>query len=371
MALPADISPPPAPGDRSRSALDEAAPDESARPGGTGERTDAGQPVDADSGDAVRKGGSSAPGQQAGETGSLPGLPRLFFAPGHEQRGHPAVTTSPYGQSAAPSHPATPSQQTASGQPPAPSQPAAPGQGAEPGQAGGFGHSPGGGPNAQPGQSPPFGQQFGQPTGFGGQQPSVGPQPGGGRPLPRPPARPTRSARTRPTRPPDRELRHRAIASLVLGVLALVALLGLSGNLSRGVYLLIFSAVIGIAACVIGITAVIKARKTGSYRPRGAVGGIVLGAMAALLSIPILATYLAFPHQVDNYVKCVNQSQSSGGQQTCMNRFYKSIHVGAAEAAGAHRTAPSLPHGTAQGKADGPPGRAAGGSSWSPPHLSI
>lgn len=354
MALPADISPPPAPGDRSRSALDESAPD-----------------------DEVRKGGSSAPGQQAGEAGSLPGLPRLFFAPGHEQRGHSAFTASPYGQPATPSHPATPgqpatpSQQAASGQPPAPSEPAAPGQGTEPGQAGGFGHSPGGGPNAQPGQSSPFGQQFGQPTGFGGQQPSAGPQPGGGRPLPRPPARPARPARARPTRPPDRELRHRAIASLVLGVLALVALLGLSGNLSRGVYLLIFSAVIGIAACVIGITAVIKARKTGSYRPRGAVGGIVLGAMAALLSIPILATYLAFPHQVDNYVKCVNQSQSSGGQQTCMNRFYKSIHVGAAEAAGAHRTAPSLPDGTAQGKADGPPGRAAGGSSWSPPHLSI
>jgi hypothetical protein len=100
--------------------------------------------------------------------------------------------------------------------------------------------------------------------------------------------------------------------------------------------------------------------------------------MAALLSIPILATYLAFPHQVDNYVKCVNQSQSSGGQQTCMNRFYKSIHVGAAEPAGTHRepggtrrAAPSLPHGPAQGKADGPPGRAGGGSSWSPPHLSM
>ncbi len=83
------------------------------------------------------------------------------------------------------------------------------------------------------------------------------------------------------------------MASLLLGVLSLVALLGLGGDLHRGVYLLIFSGVIGIAGCVIGITAVVKARWTGSYRPRGAVGGIVLGTMAALLSIPILATYLA------------------------------------------------------------------------------
>ena len=129
--------------------------------------------------------------------------------------------------------------------------------------------------------------------------------------------------------PRDRELRHRALASLVLSVLALVALLGLGGDLHRVVYLLIFSAVVGIGSCVIGITAVVKARKTGCYRPRGSVGGIVLGALAAALSIPILATYLAFPHQVESYVKCLNQSQSSGSEQSCMDKFYKSINLGA------------------------------------------
>jgi amino acid transporter len=111
-------------------------------------------------------------------------------------------------------------------------------------------------------------------------------------------------------------------------MLSLVALLGLGGDLSRGVYLLIFSAVIGVAACVIGITAVRKARRTGSYRPRAAVGGIIIGALAALLSIPILATYLAFPRQVNNYVKCLNQAQTSGSQQACMDKFYRSIHLG-------------------------------------------
>jgi hypothetical protein len=111
-------------------------------------------------------------------------------------------------------------------------------------------------------------------------------------------------------------------------MLSLVALLGLGGDLSRGVYLLIFSAIIGIAACVIGITAVRKARRTGSYRPRAAVGGIIIGALAALLSIPILATYLAFPRQVNDYVKCLNQAQTSGTQQACMDKFYRSIRLG-------------------------------------------
>ncbi len=120
----------------------------------------------------------------------------------------------------------------------------------------------------------------------------------------------------------------------MLSALALVALLGLGGNLHRGVYLLIFSAAVGIGSCIIGVTALLKARKTGSYRPRGSLAGIILGALAAVLSIPILVTFLAFPHQVDDYVKCVNQSQSSGGDQSCMDKFYKSIHLGAAGASG-------------------------------------
>jgi len=114
----------------------------------------------------------------------------------------------------------------------------------------------------------------------------------------------------------------------VFGAVSLVALLGLGTDLRRGVYLLIFSAAVGIAACVIGITALMKARKTGSYRPRGAIAGIVLGVLAALISGPILATYLAFPTQVNNYVNCLRQAESSSNQRACMTKFYRSIHLG-------------------------------------------
>lgn len=148
----------------------------------------------------------------------------------------------------------------------------------------------------------------------------------------RPPApAPRRPAPQRPTKPPERELRQRAIASLVFGAVSLLALLGLGTDLHRGVYLLIFSALVGVAACVIGITALRKARKTGSYRPRGAIGGIVLGALATLISVPILATYLAFPTQVNDYVNCLRQAQNSSNQRACMTKFYKSIHLGATQ----------------------------------------
>jgi hypothetical protein len=318
MALPGDINPSPAPGD----------PDQ---------KSSAGQVEDARPDDASDQGDASR--QSDKEAGSLPGLPKLFFAAEDLQEQQPSGQPDVGRQNGR-------SQLTGADQPAITEQSDQPGQPAVTGRPGtadeaGAAQRPGGadrpGNFAQPGNpgqpenswqsgaAPPAGSDpqgsFGQPPG-----PGLGQQGRPGGPARRPLGRP---ARQQPGRQPDRELRQRALASLVLSVLALVALLGLGGDLHRGVYLLIFSAVVGIASCVIGITAVVKARKTGCYRPRGSIGGIMLGALAALLSIPILATYLAFPHQVNNYVKCLNQSQSNDTEQSCMDKFYKSIHLGA------------------------------------------
>ncbi len=314
MALSADTSPPPARGDSGQ-------PAEDGGPGGTARQSENAGPGEA--------------AQPAGDAGSrdsatLPGLPRLFFGDELDQR-QEQVAGRPYGQ------------------------PAGLGHDTGPGQPGRFGQPNGLGDQARPGH----------PGGFVQQQPR---QPADVR---RPAQRP---AGPRPTRQPDRELRQRAIASLVLGVLSLVALLGLGGDLRRLVYLLIFSAVIGVASAVIGVTAVLKARRTGSYRPRGAVGGIVLGALAAMLSIPILALYIAFPRQVDNYVTCLHQAQTTGGDKACVDRFYRSVHLGAPGlGSGATARLSRTPTGQAgpagpldlplaQGSADGPPGRLPGGA---------
>jgi formate-dependent nitrite reductase membrane component NrfD len=134
-------------------------------------------------------------------------------------------------------------------------------------------------------------------------------------------------------------LRQRAIASLAFGAIALIALLGLGTDPRKGVYVLIFSAAVGIAAFVIGITALLKARKSGSYRPRFAVGGIVLGAFATLISVSILAVYLSYPTQVKTYINCLHQAETSSDQQACMTKFYKSVHLGATSATSPTRKA--------------------------------
>jgi hypothetical protein len=114
----------------------------------------------------------------------------------------------------------------------------------------------------------------------------------------------------------------------VFGLLALVAMFGLgtaAGDLHRGIYLPIFSVIVGIAACVIGITALVKAHRTGTYRPRGAIGGLVLGTLAALLSTSFLALYAAYPSQLSTYFRCLSQAQqSSQAEQACARQFAKS-----------------------------------------------
>jgi hypothetical protein len=190
----------------------------------------------------------------------------------------------------------------------------------------------------EPAQPPTAGPRYGDPILRGpqyappppqfkrqGETPVQDRQPGGWPPASQP--RPQRQPAQQRRNAPERELRQRAIAALVFGGVSLIALFGLSADLRKGVYVLGFSALVGLAACVIGITALVKARKTGSYRPRGAIGGIVLGAFGMLISIPLLLTYLVFPTQFTNYVNCLSQAQNPSQQNACMSKFSKSIGI--------------------------------------------
>jgi hypothetical protein len=150
------------------------------------------------------------------------------------------------------------------------------------------------------------------------QQPAAPKPPPG--PQPRPPAR-RRGAR------PDRELRQRATAALVFGTVSLFALLWLGASTSRAVYLLLFSVVVGVAGAVIGITALVKASRTGAYRPRGAIGGIVLGAIATVFAGLMLMAFLLYPGPIRSYFKCMQVASTQTAQNACLNGLYHSTGV--------------------------------------------
>jgi predicted PurR-regulated permease PerM len=122
-------------------------------------------------------------------------------------------------------------------------------------------------------------------------------------------------------------VRQRAIAALILGLLSVLALLGVGSNFHRGIYLVIFGLLVGISACWFGISAMRRARLALTMRPRGAVAGIVLGVIGALISVILLIVFAAFWHQLTSFSQCLNQANTPSAQQACVNQLHRSVGI--------------------------------------------
>jgi hypothetical protein len=130
-----------------------------------------------------------------------------------------------------------------------------------------------------------------------------------------------------PLRPPEPALRQRAVAALILGVVSVLALLGVGSNVNRSIYLVIFALAVGIGACWFGLTAIRKARRSVSMRPRGAVAGIVLGVIGALLSVVVLLYIAASWSELMSYSHCMSEANTLSAQQACANEYHQPMGV--------------------------------------------
>ncbi len=144
--------------------------------------------------------------------------------------------------------------------------------------------------------------------------------PGGREPRPRgvPPAR-------RQLPPPDSAVRQQALAALVIGALSLIGLMLGLGNLRRGIYVAILTLLFAVGAIWIGVTATMKARRSGTARPRWAVGGVVLGGLGLAFSALWLLVLAVFWPQLNAYYTCMNGANTVAGQQACHSQFTKSV----------------------------------------------
>ena len=125
--------------------------------------------------------------------------------------------------------------------------------------------------------------------------------------------------------PPDPALRQRAVAALALGALSLIGLLLGLGNLHRGIYVTILTLLFAVAAVWLGVTASKKARRSGTARPRWAVGGIVLGGFGLALSALWLLVLAVFWPQLNTYYNCLAGANTVAAQQACHNQFTNSV----------------------------------------------
>ena len=125
--------------------------------------------------------------------------------------------------------------------------------------------------------------------------------------------------------PPDPALRQRAVVALALGALSLIGLLLGLGNLHRGIFVAILTLLFAVAAIWLGATSVRKARRSGTARPRWAVGGIVLGGFGLALSALWLLVLAVFWPQLNAYYDCLDGANTVAAQQACHSEFNNSV----------------------------------------------
>jgi hypothetical protein len=125
--------------------------------------------------------------------------------------------------------------------------------------------------------------------------------------------------------PPDPALRQQALAAFTLGALSLIGLaLGL-GNLRRGVLVAIVTLLFAVTAICLGIMTSRRARRSGTARPRGTVGGIVLGGFGLAFSALWLLVLAVFWPQLSSYANCMSGANTVAAQQVCHNQLNNSI----------------------------------------------
>ena len=125
--------------------------------------------------------------------------------------------------------------------------------------------------------------------------------------------------------PPDPAVRQRALAALMLGVLSLIGLMLGLGNLHRGIYVAVLTLLFAVGAIWLGVTAIRKARRSGTARPRWAIGGVVLGGLGLVVSALWLLVLAVFWPQLNAYYNCMNGANTVAAQHACHNQFTTSV----------------------------------------------
>lgn len=128
-----------------------------------------------------------------------------------------------------------------------------------------------------------------------------------------------------PPRPPaDPALQQRAWAALMLALISLIGTM-MIGNARRGVYVVVLALAIAAVALWLALSAISRARRGGSGRPRGVVLAAILGSVGILFGGLVLARFAMFWPQLTQYSNCLNGANTVTAQQACQQQLNNSI----------------------------------------------
>ena len=120
-------------------------------------------------------------------------------------------------------------------------------------------------------------------------------------------------------------MQQRGWSALSLGLLSLLGLSAVQ-DLGHAFYVLVLTLVIGAVGIWLGASAASQARRGGTYLPRGAVSGIILGGFGLALSVIMLAGFALLSTQLATYSNCMKGANTVSAQQTCQDQFSQAVH---------------------------------------------
>ena len=120
--------------------------------------------------------------------------------------------------------------------------------------------------------------------------------------------------------------------ALVLGLLAMFGLFSVSdliglGDLRRSILLVVFSLLVGAIARWLGVSAVVRARRAATGRPRGSVSAIILGGIGVLFSALLLITFAVLWKQFSTYSRCMQVANTLTAQHACQDQLRRSVNT--------------------------------------------
>jgi hypothetical protein len=124
-------------------------------------------------------------------------------------------------------------------------------------------------------------------------------------------------------------LQQRSLAALILALISLVGLLMANDNIRRGIVVLAVTLVIGGGGLWLSVTAMSRARKAGTSRPRFSVLATVLAAAAAGLSALALLGFALFWPQISQYSACMAGANTVIAQDACKQQLTNSLPTNA------------------------------------------
>jgi ABC-type amino acid transport system permease subunit len=111
----------------------------------------------------------------------------------------------------------------------------------------------------------------------------------------------------------------------MLALLSLFGMMMMSSNVRRGVYVVVLALIIALTALWLAFSAMSRARRGGTGRPRGVVFAAILAAIGCVFSGFVLIGFAMFWPQLTQYSDCLAGANTVAAQQACQTQLSNSV----------------------------------------------